>query len=235
MSNDPTVTTDLQIKLTWPKPFDGGIPELEYDIYYDQSNGNWVTLVTGVTDLYYVTTTQLIPGNTFTFKAISRQWYGESIEGPEVSILAAKEPDAPINFVNIPGITTAYLIGVEWNDGAYDGATPVIDYELSYAEQSDSEYTVFAPSLTSRIDIIPSLTPGKTYKFIVRSRNVINYSEYSNELLVVAAQVPDNPTGLQNVPEQTHANQIGLSWSAPVFIGGSEILGYQIWYDNASG
>jgi hypothetical protein len=30
----------------------------------------------------------------------------------EIVILAAKEPDAPINLVNIPGITTAYQIGV---------------------------------------------------------------------------------------------------------------------------
>lgn len=84
MENDPTVTTDTQIKIMWPKPFDGGIPTLEYDIYYDQSTGTWVTLATQVTDLYYVTTVPLIAGNTYTFKAISRQWYGESVESAEL-------------------------------------------------------------------------------------------------------------------------------------------------------
>jgi hypothetical protein len=34
---------------------------------------------------------------------------------------------------------------------------------------------------------VTSLTPGTTYKFIVRARNVIGYSEYSSEALVKAA------------------------------------------------
>ena len=38
-----------------------------------------------------------------------------------------------------------------------------------------------------------------------------------------------------NVPIQTTAKQIGLSWLAPSFTGGSPILDYNIWYDNGSG
>jgi len=33
----------------------------------------------------------------------------------------------------------------------------------------------------------------------------------------------------------TSAYQIGLSWTAPTFDGGSEVIDYRIWYDNASG
>jgi hypothetical protein len=61
-----------------------------------------------VTDEFYVTTVPLIAGNTYQFKAISRSTYGESVESAILSVLAAKEPDAPINLVNIPGQTTAY-------------------------------------------------------------------------------------------------------------------------------
>jgi hypothetical protein len=37
------------------------------------------------------------------------------------------------------------------------------------------------------------------------------------------------------VPVITAANQIGLQWVAPVFDGGSTLLDYTIYYDNASG
>jgi hypothetical protein len=33
----------------------------------------------------------------------------------------------------------------------------------------------------------------------------------------------------------TRADRIGLSWVAPVFTGGVELLDYRLWYDNASG
>jgi hypothetical protein len=52
---------------------------------------------------------------------------------------------------------------------------------------------------------------------------------------VKAAQISDAPTDLQNVVENTFANQIGLSWVAPVFDGGSVLLDYRLWTDNASG
>jgi hypothetical protein len=87
----------------WDKPFDGGLTDLEYDIYYDQSTNNFVTLATQVIDQYYVTTVPLIAGNTYQLKAISRSSYGESVESSITSVLAAKEPDAPINVQNIPG------------------------------------------------------------------------------------------------------------------------------------
>jgi hypothetical protein len=37
-----------------------------------------------------------------------------------------------------------------------------------------------------------------------------------------------------NIPLITNAHQIGLAWLPPQFDGGSEILDYAIWYDNAS-
>jgi hypothetical protein len=33
----------------------------------------------------------------------------------------------------------------------------------------------------------------------------------------------------------TLADRIGLTWVAPVFDGGSPVLDYRVWYDNASG
>jgi hypothetical protein len=47
---------------------------------------------------------------------------------------------------------------------------------------------------------ITGLTPGQRYTIVVQARNVVNFSAYSEELTVLAAQVPDEPTNLVNVP-----------------------------------
>ena len=53
--------------------------------------------------------------------------------------------------------------------------------------------------------------------------------------MILAAQVPDAPTQLANVVETTNANNIGLTWRAPVFNGGSAITSYVLESDGGSG
>ena len=50
------------------------------------------------------------------------------------------------------------------------------------------------------------LSPGISYIFRVKARNVIGYSENSETITVLAAQEPDPPTSLANVPAVTNAN-----------------------------
>jgi hypothetical protein len=51
---------------------------------------------------------------------------------------------------------------------------------------------------------------------------------------ILAAQIPDNPTALANNAAITDADSIGLTWSAPVFDGGSALIDYTVEYDAAS-
>lgn len=74
-----------------------------------------------------------------------------------------------------------------------------------------------------------------TYKFIIQARNLVGLSVPSTVVSILAAQIPDAPTNLQNVEEVTNRNTIGLDWEAPVFDGGSALLDYSVWYDNALG
>jgi hypothetical protein len=41
-------------------------------------------------------------------------------------------PDAPLNFANVPSITTGSRIGVTWTNGLHNGGSPVIDYRISW-------------------------------------------------------------------------------------------------------
>jgi hypothetical protein len=40
---------------------------------------------------------------------------------------------------------------------------------------------------------------------------------------------------LENIPEITDASEIGLQWLEPSFNGGTNVIDYRVWYDNASG
>lgn len=78
------------------------------------------------------------------------------------------------------------------------------------------------------------MSPGVTYTFRVEARNLVGFSAYSDVLQVLAAQIPDAPTDLVTVPAITTAHQIGLAWVAPVFSGGSAVLDYAVWFDDAT-
>jgi hypothetical protein len=51
-------------------------------------------------------------------------------------------PDAPISLSNVPTVTTAYQIGLDWDEGAYNGGSAVLDYRVSYKEQSSTDYLI---------------------------------------------------------------------------------------------
>ena len=83
-------------------------------------------------------------------------------------------------------------MGLQWSPGTYDGASPVIDYQVSYAVQSGS-FAVYSSNVVEANEIVTGLTPGQTYEFKIEARNVIGLSEYSSVLTVLAAQEPGQP------------------------------------------
>ncbi len=65
----------------------------------------------------------------------------------------------------MPAITTAYQIGLSWTEGAYNGGSPVLDYQVEYKVSTESSYTVYASGYASNSITITNLTPGITYMF----------------------------------------------------------------------
>jgi len=208
-ANDPLTTTDVVIRFTWEQGVNnGGTNVIDFDVYYDQgaATATYVLLEATVVTEYYETTVALNAGETYSFKVTARNTVGDSVMSDPFSVLAAKLPDAPVSLANVAGITTGYQIGLSWTDGAYDGASPVIDYQVSYAEASSSTWIIFASGILEKSEIVTGLTPGVTYKFVVKSRNIVDFSVYSSEVSILAAQQPDAPTGLVNVPANTLAD-----------------------------
>jgi hypothetical protein len=75
-----------------------------------------------------------------------------------------------------------------------------------------------------------TLTPGTTYSFKVTARNSVGSSAESAVLSVLAAKIPDAPLSLANDAAVTTAYQVGLTWSAGSYNGGSSVIDYQVSY-----
>lgn len=207
LTNDAATTDATVIRFTWSDgPSDGGSQILDYYVYYNQGAdvNSEVLLASALTSREYTTVVSLVPGLLYDFKVSARNSVGEGLKSEVIQIYAAETPDPPLNVVNIPGITTAYQVGLSWNDGVYDGGSPILDYLISYRLSTDTgDYTIFATDWIPRQGTVTGLTAGLTYTFVVQSRNVIGHSDYSTSINVFAVQVPDAPTGLSDVPEVT--------------------------------
>jgi hypothetical protein len=63
----------------------------------------------------------------------------------------------------------------------------------------------------------------------------VDFSLVSDSVTILAAQIPDAPINLANFAAVTDATTIGLTWSAPIFDGGSALIDYRIFFDDATG
>jgi titin len=242
LASDPAVTDATRIKFTWEDPLeDGGSPILDYDVYWDQGStiSSVVLLASDLTVREYQTTASLTSGELYSFYVSARNAVGEGQLSDPLSVYAATIPDAPLAVVNVPGVTTGFQVGLNWQNGLYDGGSPVLDYLVSFRASGSAEnYSVYGKVFTTQRAEITGLNPGQSYEFVVQSRNAVGYRDglslYSQSLDVAAVQVPDAPTGLSDVPSVTLEDRIGLTWTAPTFDGGSLLIDYRLYSDQAS-
>ena len=74
-------------------------------------------------------------------------------------------PDAPINPMNNPSVTSNSVIGFTWSDGASNGGTPVIDYKITYDQSTGNFVTLSTGVTTQSYATTVVLIAGRTYKF----------------------------------------------------------------------
>lgn len=60
----------------------------------------------------------------------------------------------------------------------------MIDYAVYYSTSSTGTYSLFASGITTTSETVTGLSPGITYYFYVKARNVVGYSSASSVLSV---------------------------------------------------
>jgi len=216
--NTPTDVTSTNVGsdalVCWTEPYDNGSPITAYKIYLKTVTNTYeeeLTYCDGSNSVIVSATCCTIPltvfkaapyslyeGDHIYAKVSAINYYGESVTsqvGDGASLIVV--PDAPVDLQNNPAITDSTRIGVTWFPGSSTGGTPIIDYEISYAEEASSEFTVLdsAVALNEYTTTIP-LVEGQNYKFKVRARNSVGYSEYSAEVVIRVATEPEVPTNV---------------------------------------
>lgn len=141
------------------------------------------------------------------------------------------QPDKPIALSDNAAVTSSNQIALTWNEGTDDGGSPVIDYTISYKEQDSIDGYEVKEGVTDTFTTVTGLTQGTTYQIKVQARNLHGLSEFSDEIEVLAAQVPDQP----NTPTTTIAAEyVQISWNVPDDRG-SALLGYTIYIRKSDG
>lgn len=143
--------------------------------------------------------------------------------------MITRVPDAPVNLVKDASISNAVVIGILWDNGVESGGLPVLDYRVWY-DQGTGVYMILDYQIVNTMyqTEVP-LTAGTTYTFKVQSRNDVGFSDFSAELAVYAAQVPDQP----KAPVTTvDGDFVIIDWEEPNDQG-AEIVGYRVGIRNA--
>jgi hypothetical protein len=226
LSNDVAITNSSVIRLTWVAPtVVGGTAVIDYCLSWDQGTGTYVVLASGITTLSFTTTTSLTYNTYFNFKVESRNAFGFSTSfSNDVLILNAVPPTAPLALANYAVITAAGIVGLTWSPVAYDGGSPVIDYQISYMPVGGT-FSVLVTGVTTTSYTASSLTADVVYTFKVTARNLVGLGADSSAVTIRAAAIPDVPAA----PTTTVNTNISvtITWVAP-YNGGSQITGYTV-------
>jgi hypothetical protein len=130
-------------------------------------------------------------------RVIATNIYGSS----EISVdgnggIIVHQPEKPINLVEDYSLRTPTTLGLMWDNGLDDGGLPVLDFRISYSEV-DGIYSLLESNIVLNSYLATNLVSGTEYKFKVESRNAHGYSDYSDEILLLAAFKPLAPETVQ--------------------------------------
>lgn len=100
-----------------------------------------------------------------------------------------------------------------------------MDYQVWYDQGVlNSNLVLLASGLATKSYTATGLTEGTSYVFKVAARNSVGLSALSNQVKILAAQIPDVPTA----PTTTvQGDDVKITWTKP-YTGGSEITSYVI-------
>lgn len=156
-------------------------------------------------------------------------WTLPSIDNT-VGTLVQTKPQKPLAMTYDPALTDTSkttLSMTAFTDSTMTGGSPIVSYSLEWDNgQNGASWIVLNGDPDNNIQLLYTmndLTPGSTYNFRYRVRNIFGWSPlYSDLLTILAATKPDRPTMLTTTNVGT---SVQLTWIPP-YNGDSPILYY---------
>ncbi len=176
------------------------------------------------------------PGTTYRYRVRNRNvdgWGGWS----EVSGTTDSVPGSPTGMTAVPGGTTPAerqtRLTISWTPQPSQN-NPITGVQVDRYSTTLEKWEIIFRFISTTDDIQTSYTdigrsPGTTYRYRVRNRNVNGWggwSEVTGTTDAVPVQAPAAPTGLEATADGP--TTINLRWTAPTDNGGAAITGYKI-------
>ena len=219
-----------RVDLTWSAPDDdGGSPITGYRIEASRNDDAWTNLEedTESRSTKY-SHTGLTPGDEWRYRVYAINAIGESRRSnTAIASTAAEKASMPTNLTAVSAGTS--VINLSWTEPADDGGAEITGYQIEVSSGSLAGWVILTPNTesTSTSYSHTGLGPGTTYHYRVSAVNSAGTSSPSSPASATTdASVPDAPTDLTATANGAH--QIDLTWTAPEYDGGAEIMGYKI-------
>jgi hypothetical protein len=183
-----TANLNDKVVVSWNEPVDNGSPITQYLIYIrdsvsvlqqesaqcDGASEDVLQARTCSIDLSILTADpfNLVLNDEVFAALVSRNAYGDSpmsleFAGAHIYLV----PDAPVNLLNDALVTSDLSIRFTWDQGASDGGSPVLDFDVYYDEASGNWVLLDAGIADQSYETSASLTPNSLYSFKVTARN----------------------------------------------------------------
>jgi hypothetical protein len=252
VSIDVPATSNVQTRVTWTAltgSSRGGknVVIEEYEVYWDQSTDNWVSLAT-TPDLFTVKT-GLTGGVTYKFKVRAKNKYGVGPFTATVSVQTSQAPDKPA--APVLEVVGGY-VKISWTEPTAN-FRPVLGYQVlietstvgTFVERKalcDGDAQATPKYCLVDMHDLRAAPFGLPYDRLIRAeviaRNERGESTASDpnsagaRVQVEPYAVPTPTRGSETGPTQIQVNWSSLS--GPDDNGGSAVLSYHLEYDNGT-
>jgi parallel beta-helix repeat protein len=215
---------DSIVNLTWATPsWDGGSTIIGYNIYKNGTTGVYA-FVPG--DQTWFEDIGLINGMTYIYHVSAVNAIGE---GPKSQASATPNtiPSAPENLMAKEGYG---YVNISWEAPGSDGGSDIIGYFI-YRNGTNGSYNIVSPDQLWYNDT--NVSGGITYTYNVSCSN--KNGESANSTVEGTALIPIVPSEPKNPFTGSGNGFVNLSWKIPIFQGGSNITGYNIYKNGSTG
>jgi len=209
--------------INWSEPiFDGYNDIIGYDVYKSLNNGTLELLHDNI-DSVSIYDTDIIPGQYVTYSVSAVNEIGES----QFSTISRKfivKPSEPRSIIVTEG--DGYCI-VKWDSPTSNGGAPILSYELyRNSTNNDFELIHMDHSLMKEYNDTDVIN-GITYKYKLKSKNIIGSSNFSDSISGKPYGIPDHPIVMIN---NSGNGFIRLEWQHPDKNGGRDISLFSLYY-----